>query len=286
MGFKEKLVEKLQNELSEEELALLPRGFQTVGKCIIIKLKPELMDKKHLIAKAYLEALPYIRSVYINAGVIEGQFREPQKIEYLAGEDDPVVKHKEHGVIYTFDITKIMFSQGNLKERKYLASLVEDGEIIVDMFAGIGYFSLPIAVLSNPEKIYSIELNPVAYKYLLKNVKLNNAEEIIVPILGDCKEKVIELKKKGIKADRVIMGVFPAPEDYINEALMITKDSGAVIHYEGVVDKEEKLKLYDQFSEMASKSQYSTKLLDSRFVKSVGPNLYHQVVDIKVSKKV
>jgi len=242
------------------------------------------MDKKHLIAKAYLEALPYIRSVYINAGVIEGQFREPQKIEYLAGEDDPVVKHKEHGVIYTFDITKIMFSQGNLKERKYLASLVEDGEIIVDMFAGIGYFSLPIAVLSNPEKIYSIELNPVAYKYLLKNIKLNNVEEKIVPILGNCEKKVIELKENGVKADRVIMGVFPAPKDYINKALMIAKDTGAVIHYEGVVDKNDELKLYNQFSYIATKLKYTTKNLDSRFVKSVGPNLYHQVVDIKVKK--
>lgn len=284
MGFKDKLVEKLDEKLTQKELELLPSGFQTLGEVVIIKLDPELLDKKETIAKAYLDILHYMRAVYLNRGKIEGKFREPEKIEYIAGEKDPMVEHKEHGVKYRFNIKKIMFSKGNINERKHLASLVEEGETIVDMFAGIGYFSLPIAVLSKPKKIYSIELNPIAYEFFVENIRINNVENIIEPILGDCKEKVLELSKKGIKADRIIMGVFPAPKEYIEEALTLIKDSGTIIHYEGIVDKDEDLALYEEFSEIARRSNISINLKDKRLVKSYGPNLFHIVYDILVKK--
>ncbi|MFO7797086.1 MAG: class I SAM-dependent methyltransferase [Promethearchaeati archaeon] len=285
MGFKKKLVKNLKGKFSQEELDLLPSSYQTLGKVIIIKLPPELLDKKNLIADTYLEILHYMRSVYLNQGKIEGQFREPERIEYVAGEKNPIVQHKEHGVVYRFNIKKIMFSKGNINERKHLASLVKNEEIIVDMFAGIGYFSLPIAVLSKPKKIYSIELNPTAYKFFVENIRINHVENIIEPIYGDCKEEVLKLSEKGIKADRIIMGVFPAPKEYIQEALTLAKDSGTILHYEGVVDKDEDLALYEEFSEIAKKSDFSTQLKDKRLVKSYGPNLYHIVYDIFVKKK-
>ena len=153
MGFKDKLKDVLIGILTEEELSVLPRGFQTVGDVVITKLNPLLLEKKNLIAEKYLDLLPGIKSIYLNSGRVKGQFRTPEKIEFLVGVDNSIVKHKEHEVIYKFDITKIMFSMGNLNERKFLATLVKEGEMIVDMFAGIGYFSLPIAKHSKPKKI-------------------------------------------------------------------------------------------------------------------------------------
>jgi len=173
MGFKDKLKERLREELTEEELALLPRGFQNVGKIIILKLNQQLYEQKAVIGNACLELFPKIKSIYVNLGKIIGTFREPEKIELIAGENNPIVEHKEHDVIYRFNITKIMFSKGNLNERRLLASFVKKGEIIVDMFAGIGYFSLPIAKHSAVERIYSIELNPLSYKFLCENIKRN-----------------------------------------------------------------------------------------------------------------
>ncbi|MFW9949119.1 MAG: class I SAM-dependent methyltransferase family protein [Candidatus Thorarchaeota archaeon] len=285
MKFKEQLKEKLSEDLTKEELLTLPGGFQTIGDLIILKLNPSLLRNKKLIAEKCLELYPSIRAIYLNQGIIKGQFRTPELIEFLAGEDNPIVEHREHGVTYRFDITKIMFSKGNINERKYLASLVTPGEIIVDMFAGIGYFSLPIAKHSRPKKVFSIELNPESFKFLKQNIALNHFEDIITPIHGDCKEEVIKLSQSGVKADRVIMGVFPAPKDFINEALYLVNVEGTIYHYEGVVGKENYLDLYTEFKEIVNASGYKCELITKRYVKTYGPHLYHVVLDIKVNKK-
>ena len=284
MGFKDKLKDALIGILTDEELLVLPRGFQTIGDVVIIKLKPILLEKKILIAEKYLDLLQSIKSVYLNSGRVKGQFRTPEKIEFLVGVDNPIVKHKEHGVIYKFDFTKIMFSMGNLSERRFLATLVKDGEIIVDMFAGIGYFSLPIAKHSKPKKIFSIELNPDSFNYLIENIKLNHFEDIITPINGDSKIEVIKLSNSGLKADRVIMGVFPAPKNFIKEALTLAKVEGTIYHYEGIADKEKYLDLFNEFKEIAENNDFQCDLLANRFVKSYGPGLYHVVFDIKAYK--
>ena len=284
MTFKKKVAEKLNNILSVEELSLLPRGFQTLGKIIILKLNPKLLEKNKIIGQAYLDLLPKMRSVYINQGRVIGAFREPENIEFLVGEDNPIVEHREHGIIYRFNIKKIMFSQGNLNERRFLATLVKKGEIVVDMFAGMGYFSLSIAKHSEVGQIYSIELNPVSYQTLLENIKINRLEEKIIAINGDCKTEVIELSKSGIRADRVIMGVFPAPKDYIKEALSLAKEEGTVYHYEGVVEKDEYITLYKEFEEVCQEEQFDFVLKSHRFVKSYGPKLFHTVLDILVKK--
>ena len=282
MRFKDKVKERLKGELTDKELSLLPRGFQTLGHVMLLKINPKLFEKKGLIGKACLEIFSNFKSVYINKGKITGTFREPENIEFLTGINNPIVEHKEHGVIYRFDITKIMFSKGNVNERKYLTTLIKNGEIIVDMFAGIGYFSLPIAKHSPAAKIYSIELNPESYKFLVENIKINRLEDKIVPINGDCKVEVINLSESGIRANRVIMGIFPAPKEYITEALTLVNDNGTVFHFEGVVEKEKYIELFEEFNEIAKKRSYRCKLKSYRFIKSYGPNLFHVVLDIEI----
>lgn len=54
------------------------------------------------------------------------------------------MQHKENGVVYSLDVTKCMFSSGNVTERGRMGDLDCSGETIVDLYAGIGYYTLPL----------------------------------------------------------------------------------------------------------------------------------------------
>jgi tRNA G37 N-methylase Trm5 len=80
------------------------------------------------------------------------------------------------------------------------------------------------------------------------------------------------------------MGIFPAPKEYITEALNLVKDDGTIFHYEGVIEEDKYLSLFDEFKEVAKKNEFKSELKDHRFVKSYGPKLFHVVLDIFVVK--
>src|SRR3989344_1600751 len=164
MGFKELLKDKLNDyDIDKKYLELFPSGYQRIGDIIILNLKPEIKKYEKEIGKAVLEILPDIKTVCNKEGAITGEFREPQ-IKVIAGDKNTEACHFENGVYFCFDIKKIMFAKGNVKERGRLPAQVKSNEIIVDMFVGIGYFSVPIAKIAKPKKIYAIDLNPISIK--------------------------------------------------------------------------------------------------------------------------
>ena len=95
---------------------------------------------------------------------IQGTKREPVYNIIYGSETETI--NKENGCLFKLDLAKVMWSKGNNNERLRIAKLVEDDEVVLDMFAGIGYFSIPIGVHSNAKQIYSIEINPNSYFYL------------------------------------------------------------------------------------------------------------------------
>ena len=114
---------------------------------------------------------------------IQGTKREPV-YRILYGSETETV-NKENGCLFKLDLAKVMWSKGNNNERLRIAKLVRDDETVIDMFAGIGYFSIPIGVHSNAKQVHAIEINPNSYHYLCENIKLNKLDNI-TPILGDC----------------------------------------------------------------------------------------------------
>src|SRR3989338_4297091 len=170
MPFKEQLKEKLKEKIKEDELELLPSGFQRIGDIIILNLKKGLIIYKSEIGKAVSNIFPNIKTICNRTGEITGEFREPQ-IEVIYGDKNTETIVIENGCKYKFDAGKIMFAKGNLNERVRIAGLVKKGEIVVDMFAGIGYFTLNIGRAGKAKKVYSIEKNPVSFKYLQENIK-------------------------------------------------------------------------------------------------------------------
>ena len=96
---------------------------------------------------------------------IEGDgFRTP-KLELLLG-NNGWTKHRENGIIYVLDVTRSMFASGNTAERVRVGQLSCEGETVVDMYAGIGYFTLPYILKANAEVVHACEWNPVAVEGL------------------------------------------------------------------------------------------------------------------------
>src|SRR5438046_10665781 len=124
-----------------------------------------------------------------------------------------------------------MLSPGNIEERLGITSRVRPGAVVADLFAGIGYFTLPLAMRSHPEIVYACELNPISFQYLVRNIRLNRATNV-VPLLGDCRDA----KPRGV-ADWVIMGHFDARE-YLDEAFAALRTK-ATIEYHELCPKEQ-----------------------------------------------
>jgi tRNA wybutosine-synthesizing protein 2 len=274
---KELLSEELKDKLLRKELLLLPSSYQKIGDIVILNLKGELWKYDKLIGKIVLEKIPNTKSVFRRTGFIETQIRTP-KITLVSGVNDTITIHKEHGIIYKLDVKNIMFSKGNLNERKRIVKQTKKGETVVDMFAGIGYFSLGIAKFSEAEKIYAIETNPKSYEYLIENIRLNNVQSKVIPILGDC---AVEIPKLGRIADRVIMGLLPSCKEYLKDAMKVVKLDGA-IHYHGIAKKDEEKKLFEEVKAAAEIEERKVKLIKKTKVKSYAPKVYHWVIDCEI----
>lgn len=283
MGFKQQLQEILREKelIPPELLTYIPKGFQDLDRRAILKLNPKLDDYAEAVAAEIPKILPRIIAVWNRGGQIKGKFRTPMGLTHLWGEESTEVIVNENNVRYKFDFTKIMFAKGNIHERNLLPQKIQPGEFIVDMFAGIGYFSLGIAKSRKPQKVLSIEWNPEAFQYLKENIRLNHVEDIITPYFGDCKQIVSEFSDEGIRADRVIMGLLPAPVDAIPFALKLVKDQGTIFVYEGVEGKES-TKLFDEFNSIAQEQNYQCSIIERRIVKNFKPHEYHVVVEIMV----
>ncbi len=165
-----------------------------------------------------------------------------------------------------------------------IAKLVQPKETVVNMFAGVGCYSIMIAKHSDVEKVFSIDINPYAVEYMKENIRLNKVEDKVIPILGDAK-KVVEKKFQRI-ADRVLM---PLPEkayEFIEAAIQALKPKGGWIHYysfeharknEDPIEKA-KLKVMEKFEELG----INFNAAFGRIVRGTGPNWYQIVLDIKV----
>jgi len=252
-------------------------GFQTIGSIAI--LKPGLSPKEaRSQAKQVLSRLPRIKSVYRYSGPVSGSLRTP-RVSFVAGEKDPVTTHKENGCLYRLDITKVMFSKGNVIERARIPKLVVPGETIADMFSGIGYFSIPLGKFSKPSRIYAIELNPDSFRFLKENIKLNRLEGKVIPVHGDCRK--VKLPEK---ADRIIMGYLPKTYEFLPAAFRLLKSNG-IIHYHDIFRKEELWEKSESIlREHSARAGFYPIRMEKRVVKQYAPSVYHVVIDAEFRK--
>lgn len=204
---------------------------------------------------------------------IHGTKREPV-IKLLYGEDTETI-NKENGCLFKLDLKKVMWSKGNNNERIRIAKLVEDNETVIDMFVGIGYFSIPIGVHSNAKQVYSIEINPNSFHYLKENIKLNKINNII-PLLGDCMDITPEYS-----ADRIIMGYVKTTHHYLKTAIDSLNKGGVIHYHETVPEKLMDTRPINRIKEVAG--DRSVEFLKLNKVKKYSPGVFHVVCDARIN---
>lgn len=264
----------LASELAPEALAQLPRGYFRVGDVLLLELP--LPGPEARIAEAYARAL-HMRSVLGREGGIEGEYRTP-RTRLLWGGPDTVTTHVEMGVRFRTDPARIMWSPGNLAERQRLASWHLAGETVVDLFAGIGYLSLPLAVHARPERIIAIEKSPIAHKYLVENVALNDVRDRMEARLGDCRE----VAPRGL-AHRVLLGLLPDSVAFLDVALAALRPEGGRLHVHRVVPAGRQHESFDEVREAVRSHGRRASLEGVHVVKSYGPGRDHVVLDVAVA---
>ncbi len=272
----ERITNRLSTDLPAELLQKLPDKWEKIGSVVTIRLPMELQKYQQMIGQVYAEVLG-CRSTLNDQGGISGVYREPQ-VEVIFGSSETETIHIENGIRYKLDPRKIMFSSGNLKERQRMATISKNTEIVVDMFAGIGYFTLPLAVYSQPQRIFACEINPVAYRYLCENVVLNNVNGIVEPLLGDNRR----VAPKDC-ADRVILGYLYNPEVFVSVALSCLRNQTGMLHYHARVPFEVIPKQpLAQLEDAVMRCHRSVELVHTEVVKSYAPGINHVVLDVRI----
>ncbi|XP_052201348.1 tRNA wybutosine-synthesizing protein 2/3/4 isoform X2 [Diospyros lotus] len=202
-------------------------------------------------------------------------------LEILVGKNG-WVDHRENGILYSFDSTKCMFSWGNLSEKVRMGHLDCRHEVIVDLFAGIGYFVLPFLVRANAKLVYACEWNPHAVAALRRNLHVNSVMDRCIILEGDNRVEA----PKGV-ADRVCLGLLPTSEGSWVTAVRALRSEGGILHVHGnAKDSEEGLwadhvlkSIYDISRSEGHSWEISIEHVER--VKWYAPHIRHLVLDVR-----
>ncbi|MEF8843741.1 MAG: class I SAM-dependent methyltransferase family protein [Haloarculaceae archaeon] len=253
----------------EAELDRAPGSWAVVGTVVLVKVgdapRPEELGEALLSLHGEADTV-------LARGGVSGRTREPD-VRVLAGEGDTETVHTEHGTRYALDLAAVMFAPGNEAERARMGEIVQEGERVFDMFAGIGYFTLPMARAG--AEVTAAEVNPTAFRYLAENAVLNGVEDRLSAFRADCRDVEVE------DADRVVMGYYDAHE-YLDSALDALGPGGVVHLHEATPEAELWERPVARLREAADRHGRGVEVLDRRVVKSHSPGVEHVVVDARM----
>jgi len=274
------LHEALRGQLSEEEFKQF-RAFDIVGDIAVVKLPKGLLPKKRLIGQALMQVHRHVRTVLRQTSAVRGEFRM-RKLELIAGEPKTETMYHESGCNFKVDLAKTYFSPRLAHERLRIAKLVKPGEIVTNLFAGVGSYSVVIAKRGKASRVYSIDKNPAAFDYMRTNIRINKVGDRVVPILGDARE-VVEDHLRG-KADRVLMPLPELAREFFDIALLALRPEGGVVHLYDFGKEPELFKPSLEFARAAAAAKgRKAELLGNRAIRSYATKVYHIVLDLKVS---
>jgi len=272
------LLEVLSRSLPRELLDRAPRSFDVIGDVAIVELQPELWPFRREVGLAIMALQKHVRLVLAKGGPISGPFRLRELVP-IAGSGPTETVHKEHGCRFKLDVARVYFSPRLSYEHARVASQARPGELVVDMFAGVGPFSILMAKKAPGLLAYAIDANPVAFHYLAANVRANKVMGSVVPLLSDARVAV-EKALRGL-ADRVVMDLPERAHEFLRAACSALKPGGGVLHfYTFAGAPEPELEAVERLrAGVEEAGREVSEVLVARRVRAVGPFRWQVVVD-------
>ena len=164
------LKKALEDVLTREQNIQLISAFDQIGDIIIVRIPDPLISKKEVIGKTLLEQVKTANSIFYQSSPVEGDFRT-RNLQLIAGENKTQTEYRENGCRFIVDVEKAFFSPRLSTERDRISNLLKDDEIIINMFGGVGMFSI-LAAKKKSCVVYNIDINPIASELCEKNIKL------------------------------------------------------------------------------------------------------------------
>jgi tRNA (guanine37-N1)-methyltransferase len=271
----------LRGQIPDELIARLPRSFDVIGDIAVIELPEDMERFSAVIGKGILKINPQIRLALRKSSEIAGTFRT-RKYEAIAGVGGTETVYREFSCRYHLDVSTVYFNPRLSHERLRVAQQVKPAEFVVDMFAGVGPYSILIAKHQPESRVYSVDLNPAAVKYLKENALANGVADRVISMLGDAKQFARQ-ELRGL-ADRVIMNLPSEAKNYIAAASQILKDQGGIIHFYEFARREENLEEIRNSFQFVIEAQ-NRKIKSFQFckvTKEVAPNRVELAIDALV----
>jgi tRNA (guanine37-N1)-methyltransferase len=269
--------EALVGKLSVEELESLPRAYDLVGDIAVLEIPEELNKHRRLIGETFQSIHTNFSTVLGKKGAIKGTTRTRQ-YEFLAGEDKTETVHTEYGCRLAVDLAKAYFSPRLLEEHNQVAQKVSDGELIVDLFTGVGPFAIHAAKNKNV-RIIAVDINPEAIRLLQKSITLNKLVGQIEPTISDAHEfcKISDTHL----ADRVIMNHPSGAFDYVSDACKILRIGGTMHYYDFVGGEDPEQLLESKITDLVAASGRRIGGIERiRRVRDSAPFEFQMVADI------
>jgi len=267
---------------SDDELDRAPGSWAVIGSVVLVEVGDAPRPAE--VGEALLAMHGEADTVLAREG-IDGEHREPA-VRVLAGEGDTGTVHREHGTVYALDLAAVMFSPGNKAERVRMGEVVAADERVLDMFAGIGYFTLPMARAG--ARVTAVERNPAAFEYLVENVVRNGVQGSVETYRADCRDVIAGGIESADGAggpdfafDRVVMGYYDAHE-YLDSALSALAPGGIVHMHEATPEALVPDRPIKRLREAADREGRGVEVLETHTVKGYSEGVAHVVVDARI----
>ena len=242
----------IKDYVSEDIVNLIPSSYDIIGDIIVLPPLLEDFMKSYgcLIAHALKILHPKIKAVYVRGETI-GKYRiRPLKLVW--GDKVEYTIYKEHGIRFYVIPDKVYINPSLSTEHLRLAELVDNGNKVLDMFAGIGGFTLNIAIRKNVD-IIAVDINPWAIKCLLKSIQLNSKYMKSRVLVFNADSHLLPLTLRHKVFDHIIMNLPHGSLEFLNDAIKLIKNRGMLHVY--VIDKY-KENAYKKFEEEITKIGY------------------------------